>query len=207
MSGAQRGLQRGFFHQFAAGTVHQPHAGLHLGDGLGIDQAGRLVRQRKVQRDVIGLGVEVVNRHERDAEFLGACGRKIRIATDDSHAEGLRPPRRFGSDSAETNDAENLARQFGALQILLVPLAGASGLVGAGDVTCHGNHQPEREFRDRNRTGTRSVHHHDAAPGCNLHVDVVYANSGATNDADASGGIDERCVGLNSRAHDQRVRV
>ncbi len=41
MSGAQRGFHGGFVHQFAASAVHQAHAGLHLGDGIGVDHAWR----------------------------------------------------------------------------------------------------------------------------------------------------------------------
>ena len=115
----------------AASAVHQAHAGLHFGDGLGVDHAGGLMGQRQVQRNVVGLGVKRVDRDQLDAQFLGARGRQIGIAADELHAEGAGSQRGLRADPAQADDAERLAGQLGALQTLLVPLAGAGGLVGA----------------------------------------------------------------------------
>ena len=160
-----------------------------------------------MQRNVVGLGVEPIERDEFDAELLGARGRQIGIAADQVHAEGAGSVRALGADSAQADDAQRLAGELGALQALLVPLAAARGLVGARDVAGHGEHQAKGEFGDGYRAGAGSVHHHDATPCGDLDVNIVYADARAANDAHTSGGLDEGGVGLHGRAHDERIRI
>ncbi len=168
---------------------------------------GGLVGQRHVQCNVVGLGVKGVGGNQLDAELLGARWRQIRIAADELHAEGVRTQRRLGANPAKADDAKGLAGQFGALEILLVPLSGARRLVGARDVAGHGEHQSEGKFGHRDSAGSGGVHHQDAATGGNLDIDVVHADSGTADDTKVFAGFDQRGVGLHGRAHDQRIGV
>ena len=62
LSGLQRLDYSGVVQQLATSAVDQPHALLHLADRVGVDHALGLRRQADVQRDVVGLGEDLVER-------------------------------------------------------------------------------------------------------------------------------------------------
>ena len=112
----------------------------------------------------------------------------------------------FDSDAAQADDAQRLAAKLGALQRLLLPLAGMHGGVGAHQVTRQRQHESEGVLGDRDGIAAGRVHHHDAALGGGVEIDVVHAHAGASDDAQLGGlvhhgGIDER-----GRAHQYGVR-
>ena len=84
-----------------------------------------------MQRDVVRLGEELVQRRQGDVQLLRQAGRDVRIVGDHLHAEGQRAARDFDADAAQSDDAQRLAAKLGALQRLLLPFAGVHGGVGA----------------------------------------------------------------------------
>ena len=70
----------------AARAVDDNNAGLHLSDGLGVDHMERLVVQKGMQRNDVGLCIERVERNVFHTHFLHFFGR-IRIVRDDMAAE------------------------------------------------------------------------------------------------------------------------
>ncbi len=134
LSGLQGLDYSGVVQQLATSAVDQPHALLHLADRFGVDHALGLRRQAHMQRDVVGLGEDLVERCQRDVQLLGQAWRDVRIVGDDLHAEGQSAARDFDADAAESDDAERLAAKLGALQRLLLPLAGLHGGVSSHQV-------------------------------------------------------------------------
>ena len=206
MTGVKSGCDGSFVHQFAAGAVEQARTGLHLRQGRGVDQPRRLMCERQVQREVVGAGKDLVGRDEFDAELLGARRGEIGIAADDLHAEDLGATRNLGANAADSEDAEGFAGQLGTLQALLLPLAGARGVVGLRNVAGHGEHESEGEFGNGRGAGAGSVHHHNAAARGGLHVNVVNAHACAANHTQFGRKVNERGIGLHGRAHNERIR-
>ena len=73
LAALQRRDQVGLDDQPAARAVDDAHAVLHLGDRRGVDDVARLVGQRRVQRDEVGAGEQLVEFDLLDAELLGAA--------------------------------------------------------------------------------------------------------------------------------------
>ena len=151
-----------------------------------------------MQRDVVRLGIQFVQRDHGDIQLLSEAGSHIRIVRHHLHPERERAARNFHANPAQSNDAQRLAAKLGALQRLLLPFAGLHGGVGTHQGARHGQHQSEGVFRDGNRIAAGSVHHHDAALGGGVEIDVVDTHARASDDAQLGslvhhGRIDEGC--------------
>src|SRR6266404_2379660 len=68
-------------------------------------------------------------------------------------------------------------------------------------------HHGEGVFGDGNGVGSGRVHDHNALLGSGVEIDIVYAHSGAADDAEFGGVIQKFCVQIDGGANDQRVGV
>ncbi len=186
-------------------TMRTP--GFMMAMDVRVDQAFGLRRQADVQREVVGVLEDLVERGEGDAILARDDRRDERVVGDQLHAEGGGAPGDFEADAAEADDAERLAAQLRALQGFLVPFAGVHGLVRARDAAAHGDHQAERQLGDGDGVGAGRVHHHDAVVGGGGGVDVVDAHAGAADDAELGRVLEQRGVGLDGGADDEGVGV
>ena len=128
----------------AAGTVHDPHAGLHLGDRFGVDHAPRVWCHRHVDGDEIrgavdGIGVS----DEFDSQLAGTGFGEEGVVGDDSHSEGESPFGDFRTNAAHAQYAEGLSVNLYSLERLTVPLARGHGGVGGGDLSGDGTQHEE----------------------------------------------------------------
>ena len=123
MAALERGDQGRVFNQLTARAVDDAHALLHLGEGAFVDDTGGLGREAHVEREVIRAGDELVDCDETDSVFAGHGGGDKRVAADDLKAESAGTAGHFKPDAAEAENAECLAAQLSALEVLLVPLA------------------------------------------------------------------------------------
>ena len=105
-AGRQRVVERLAVDQLAAGAVDDAHAVFHLGDRLGPDQLARFGLQGKVQRDVVGAGVKLVDVQQLYVGVRCGVARNIRVVGDDLHAERLGAPGHLAADVAEADDAQ-----------------------------------------------------------------------------------------------------
>ena len=112
----------------------------------------------------------------------GALVAHEELATDDAHPERPRPLRDEHADAPEPDDAERLVVQLDALPPGTVPVAGVEVAVGLGDVARHREEQRHRVLGVGERDRVGRVHHHHAAAGRRLDVDVVDADPGAADD-------------------------
>ena len=210
-SGDVAGLERvdegRFVDEFAACAVDDANALLHDGERGGVDEAVGLGGEADVQREVVGLLEDLVDGDEGDVVLAGDDGRDEGIVADEVHAEGLGAASDFKADAAEADDAERLAAKFGALQRLLLPLAGVHGGVGAGDGAGQRDHEADGEFGDGDGVGAGGVHDDDAATRGGGGVDVVDAYAGAADDAEFRRVLKQCGIDLNGGADDESVGV
>ena len=84
---------------------------------------------------------------------------------------------------AELPDPEGFAAQLGSLQALLLPLAGAHGCIGCGQLAGEREHEAEGELGDGDGVGAGGVHDDDATARRRFGIDVVDAYAGAADHA------------------------
>src|SRR6185503_17980854 len=83
----QRLVESILVNQPAARAVDETRPVLHFAEDVTIDQSTRLGRQRRMDREKIGAGVDVVERRQLDLQIARLFGRDERIVSDDLHAE------------------------------------------------------------------------------------------------------------------------
>ena len=159
--------------QVSAGGVHDPHARLHQGDPVGVDQVRGLGRERRVQGDEVGLQEQVLERCGRHLQLPAAIGRHERVEHDDAHPERPCAGGDQLADAPEADDAEHLVRQLDAAEALALPAALDQRGVCLGDVAGQREEQPERVLGRRHHVRAGRVGDDDPAAGGRRDVDVV----------------------------------
>src|SRR5208337_1557846 len=107
----------------------------------------------------------------------------------------------------QADDAQHLAAQLAALQRLLFPLAGMHGRVSPSELTSQGKHESEGVFGNRYGIAARRVHHHDAALGGGIEIDIVDAHPGASYDAQLGRLVHHGGVNESGGAHQNGVGI
>ena len=208
VAAVERGLEVLVDDQRAAGDVDDPHAGLGLGERLGVDEALGLRGLRQVQREEVGGGEDVVGRRGLlGAELPEALGGDERVVGDDAHAERLGADRDELADAAEAEDAEGLALDLGAAELAALPLAAGERGVRLRDVAGQREHQRDGVLGGRDRVGLGRVGDDDALLGRGRDVDVVDADAGAADDLQVVGAVDRLGVQLGRGADQDAVVV
>ena len=162
--------------------------------------------RRHVQRDVVGAGEQVVERHQLDAEVGGHLLGDERIVRDDAHAERRGAARHLLADAAEAGEAERLVAHLLAEKLLLLPLALLHRRVGGRQVARQRQDQAHRQLGDADAVGAGRVHDDDAARAGGGHVDVVDAGAGAGDRAQLRRGGDDGGRDLGGAADDDARR-
>jgi hypothetical protein len=160
-----------------------------------------------VQRDEVGLGDQVVEREQLDAEAAGAIGGDVGVVGDEAHAEREGALGDQRADAAEADDAEGLAVQLDALPPGALPLAVDEGVVGLGHVAGLGQQERHRVLGGGEDVGLRRVDDHHPALGGGGDVDVVEADAGAAHDDEIGRGRQHLAGDVGGRADDHRVLV
>jgi hypothetical protein len=157
--------------------------------------------------EVIRASDQFVDRHQLDAVFTRYCFRDKRIAADDIESESARAFGHFKPNAAQAENAQRLAAQLGALQILLIPLAGVHRCVGRGNLARKRDHQADGEFGNRNGVGARRIHHHNAAARGRFCINIVNADACAANHAQLGRLLHQRVIHLHGRANHQTICI
>ena len=186
----QRRQQIGVRDDFAARAVHDADLRLHLRKGRRVQHAARLVGDRHVHGDEIRVAIHVVQVHQVHPDRLGAGFRQKRIVRQHLHAKGQRALRHFTPDAPHAQHAERFAAHFRALKLFAIPLAGRHRPVRLRHLPGEAQQHREGQLRGGNGVAARRVHHHHAALGGSLDVDVVHADAGAADDAEPGRGFD-----------------
>ena len=208
LAGLQSGDQVGLVDDLAPGAVHDPHAGLHLGDGLGVDHAPGVGRDRHVHGDEIGGAVDGVGvGHQFDSQLTGTDLGEERIVGEDPHAEGEGALGYLGADAPHAQHAQGLALDLGALEGLPVPLARGHGGVGGGDLAGQRAQHEEGQFGRGDGVAGRRVHHHHAPLGRGGHIDIVDPHAGAAHHAEFRSGLEHGLGDLGLAADDDGFHI
>ena len=127
------------------------------------------------------------------------------IVRDDLHGKAAGTAGDLHADFSQADDAKGLAAQFGALQGFLFPLAGMHQGVGAAEVASHGQHDPQGLLGHRDRVGAGRVHDRDALASGGFDLNVVDADSRASDHSQFVGMFEQSRVDLHRRANNECV--
>ena len=160
-----------------------------------------------MDREKIRTRVDFVERRQLDFEIARLFGRDERIVSDDLHAHRACARSNDASDATETDDAERLSLQFDADELLAVPASGFQTAARLRNRARERNEHRDRVFGGRDRVAVRRVHHDDAANRCCGNVDVVDADSGASDDAQAVRRVQNFRSDFRFAANDQAFAI
>ncbi len=208
LAGVERVLERRVVDELAARAVDHADAVLHLRERLGVQPAARLGRLGQVDRDEVGLGVDVGARLGLlDAQLAVALGAHERVEGDHAHPEAARAGRDELADAAEPEHAERLLVDLDPAELRALPLARGQRAVRLRDVARQREHQRHGVLRGGDDVRLRRVGDDDAALGGRLDVDVVDADAGAPDHLQVVGLLDQVRGQLRGRADQDRVVV
>ena len=190
----------------AAGDVDHAQRRLGLEQQLAVDQAGRLLVLRQVDREEVARRHDLIERHQLDAHLAGAVGGHERVVGDEAHLERLGAVGDELADPAEADDAERLVGELDALPARPLPAAGGERGVRLRHVAGLGEQQRDRVLGGGDDVRLRGVDHHHAAGGGGGDVDVVEPDAGAADDDQLGAGVEHVGRDLGGRADDQGVR-
>ena len=155
----------------------------------------------------ISARVDFVERRQLDLQIARLFGRDERIVSDDQHAHRACARSDHASDAAQADDAECLSLKFDSDKFLAVPTSGFEAAAGLRDRTRERDQQRDRVFGGRDRVAVGRIHHDDAANRRGGNVDVVDADSRASDDAQAVGRVEQIRSDFGFAAHDQTFAV
>ena len=158
-----------------------------------------------MQRDEIGLGQQVIQRHYLHAHAGGKVGRDERIERDQSHPKARRAAGHFRTHASQADDAQGLVAHLDAHERGTLPLAFLHRCVGLGYVAGQRQHQRHSVLRGSHRVADGCIYDRDAGTRGSVQVDVVHADAGTGDDLQVAPGSDHGLGDLGLAAHHQRV--
>ena len=127
------------------------------------------------------------------------------VVRDNFHAERACPSGDFLADSSQPAEAERLASQFRAGQLLLVPDAALHRGVGGWHRPRQRQHERERVLSDADAVAARRIHDQNPPRAGRGEIDVVDSGTGAGNYPKFGSGGEQPLVNLGRAANDKRV--
>ncbi len=133
-------------------------------------------------------------------------GGQVRVIGQHLHLEGERPSADLLADLPQADDSQHPAPQLRPQEVAALPLPAPDRCVGGWDPPQEPEHERHGVLRGGDGVAGRSVDDHDPGAGRRLEIDLVGADGGDTDDAQAgSGGPQHLRVDAGLRADDQRV--
>ncbi len=126
-----------------------------------------------------------------DAQLAVALGRDEWVEGKHAHTKAARTRGDELADAPEAEDAKRLLVQLDAGELRALPLAAGERGVSLGNVARQGKQQGHRVLGRGHNVRLRSIGDDDAAARGGLHVDVVHADTGATDHTQVLCGIDQ----------------
>src|SRR6266545_4616086 len=187
----QRLQQRVLVDELTARGVDEPGAVAELGEHLSADRSARLVRQRRVQRDEVGGGVELVGSlRTLDGELAETLFRDEGVMRHDAHLEPERPPRDLLVDAPEARP---------------LPASLRERRVRLRDVARESEQEADRVLGSGDDRRLGRVRNDDAPTRGGFDVDVVDPDAGAADHLQLLGAFDQVLRQLRRRADDDPV--
>src|SRR2546430_14972491 len=111
-----------FIDQTAARAIDDANTSFRFCESFRVEKMPRLVGERRVKRDEIGVGEQIVNFFDQlDLQAAGPRGGEIGIVSDYAHAERDRAPAKLTSNSAHADHAERFAVKLDTFKIFPAP--------------------------------------------------------------------------------------
>ena len=146
----------------------------HLRERSGVEHAAGLVVERQVQRDQVGVPVDVSQAlGPFDSELAEALARDEWVVRDDVEPEPEGTPRDLAPDAAEAEDAERLARELDTREAATVPGPAGERRVRLRDVPCQREEQCDGVLGGRHDRRLGRVRDDDPAACGRVDVHVV----------------------------------
>ena len=205
MPAVERGAQRNFIHQSAAGAVDDAHALFGLGQVFRREDVAGLRGERSVQGDEIGARQELVEFDLFDSDFGRALGAQKRVVGDHPHSQSDAARGGDRADVAAADDAERLAGELHAHEAILLPLARLRRDVCSRDLPGEREHERDRVLGRGDRVAERRVHDDHAARCGGRNVDVVDADAGPADDLQSGRALQQFGGDLGRRPDRQTV--
>ena len=179
----------------------EDRGGLHDGELRRADQLPRRLRQRRVQRDHVRGGQQLVERDHVDTVGTAEVHVGIRLVREQPAAEPAQTLGHLAADATEPDDADGRAGQV-AREDVRTPAPVADGTVAGPEPPEAREHQCEREICDAVGVGVGCERDRDTPRGRRLDVDRVVADAAARDQAEARKQVERRCVvALATRQH------
>ena len=196
-----------FVDNAAARAVDEAHALLHLTQLRHRDHAARLLRQRHMYRDKVRRCKDVVERPDGHAECLCTLLIDVRVIRNDVHVESERTLCNAAADASHADDAERLAAQLHADERLAIPRPRVHRRIRRRNLACEREHHRHRVFRRSDCIAARRVDDNDPALRRRLYVDVVHADTCASDDLEFIRTCNHIRRYLRRGAHHERIVV
>ena len=191
----------------APGGVDDPAVRFHFCQLRRGDHVVRLFRLGGVNGDKVGIGQQRVEIDQFHAQAFRFQRAENGVVGQYAHLESLGALGNGAADTAHADDAQRLAEEFGAHELLAVPAALFHGGVGVGDVAAEAEHECEGVLTRGNRVAAGRVHDYDALLRGGILVDIVRAHAGAPDYLEAGGIFQRGCGHLRGAPNHQPVIV
>ena len=142
-----------------------------------------------MQGDEIGLGKQGIKVSLFNAHFNRAIGCEERVKGHDLHSQTQRTAGNNRSDIARTDQAQRLAGNFNAHEIIFRPFARLRLRIRLWQLPRKREHQGDGVFGGRNRVTKGRVHDDHTLGRCIRDIDIVDADARAANHLQVGGGI------------------
>ena len=208
MAGAQRLEQRVLVDQLAAGGVDESGPRPHLREGVRVQGAPRVVRERQVEGQEVGGRENVVHLvRPRHSQLAKAILGDERVVRDHVHPETDGTARDLLADPPEAEDAQRLALELDPAVARALPPALLEGGVRLRDVPRQRDEQPHGVLRRRDDRRLGGIRDDDPTARRGVDVDVVDPHSRPTDHLQPVGTLEDLGGELRRRADHDRVVV
>ena len=120
--------ERSFVHYGPARSIHQKRSAFHLLKIIFRNQVARIRQQRNMQADEIGFAKQPVAIHEFCVQFFFYIRRRAnRVIVKHAHLETQRAARHPAADSSKAQNAQRLAPNIAANELIQVPSVPRAG--------------------------------------------------------------------------------
>lgn len=196
-------MQRVFVDDATAGRVEQVSSRLHAGKLRRTDEIARLIVQRAVDRNEVGVCHQFFERDQFHANCCCDGGIEKRIERNRLlHAEGGEELHERTSDSAQADDAERAVAEFAAhIRRAAIPFAGPHQAVFHAQMMREREHPTDGGFGHRAIDRAGRDEHEDIGRSAGGNIDGIVADAEPA-DGEEIAGTGDGCGRDARREHD-----
>ena len=190
-----------------ASAVDDAHAVLHFSDGFGVNHVLSFFGQRCMDGDIVGAFKQCVQINQLYADLTGTLFRNIGVIANGNHFHALHAFGNAAADAAYADDAQGATLHLDAGEGFAVPFAFLDGLMGLGNVACHGHEHGYGVFGGGHGVAFGSVEYDNAFGSGSGDVDIVDAYAGAADNLETGASFDNFFSGAGEGAGDESVII